>query len=281
MREIHVDEVRDAIERLCIEACTELGDDIVAGMKRAVVTEQSELGREVLLQMIENQQLARTEHLPMCQDTGFTCVIAEIGQDVHFTGGFLYDAIHEGVRRGYKSGYLRGSIVRHPLDRKNTGDNTPAHIHTDLVPGEGIHLWVLPKGGGSEQMSTMKMLNPSDGRAGAKKFILQAIANAGPNACPPLVVGVGLGGTFDKSCFLAKRAIFRYPINTPAKNPIDAEFERELLEDANKVGLGPSGLGGTTTALAVHVESFPCHIVALPVAVNIQCHAARVKQAVI
>lgn len=277
MREVHCEQITETIARLCIEACTELGFDVIEGFKRSLETETSELGREILQQLIENAKIAGHEKLPMCQDTGFTCVIVELGQEVHVIGGYLYDAINEGVRRGYKDGLLRSSIVKHPLDRKPTGDNTPAHIHVDIVPGDGCRLYVLPKGGGSEQMSTLKMLVPSDGREGALKFVVQAIANAGPNACPPLVVGVGLGGTFDKAAFLAKKAIFRCPIGTPAKNEIDAQFERDVLELANKTGVGPSGLGGRTTALAVHVESFPCHLVALPVAVNIQCHAARVK----
>jgi len=216
----------------------------------------------------------------MCQDTGFAVVFLEIGQEVSVTGGNLYDAVNEGVRKGYTEGYLRKSIVDHPLSRKNTGDNTPAVIHTKIVDGESIRITVAPKGGGSENMSAIRMLKPAEGIEGVKKFIVDTIKAAGPNPCPPIVVGVGIGGTFEKSASLAKEALLR-ELGKPSEIPDIASLEKDLLDDINNLGIGPQGLGGRTTALAVHVEIYPCHIASLPVAVNINCHAARHKEAIL
>ncbi len=238
------------------------------------------MGREVLDQLVQNAEIARRERMPICQDTGATVVLVEIGQDVHIVGGDLTEAINEGVRRGYEDGYLRKSIVAHPLERKNTGDNTPAMIRYEIVPGESVRIVVAPKGGGSENMSAFKMLTPAEGEAGVKEFVVETVRRAGPNPCPPVVVGVGVGGTFDVCCWLAKKALLR-PLGQPNADPTFARLERELLEQINNLGIGPSGLGGRTTALAVHIEWFPCHITSLPVAVNLNCHAARHKEVVL
>jgi len=280
LRVIHAEEITDAIARLCIDACHDLPADVEARIRESYEKERSLLGREILGQILTNAELARTEMIPICQDTGFTAVIVELGQDVRIVGGNLYDAINEGVRRGYREGLLRMSILDHPLRRKNTGDNTPAAIHVEIVPGDRVKLMVMPKGGGCENMSALRILKPSEGEAGVKKFVTETVANAGPNACPPLVVGVGLGGTFDLCAYLAKKALFR-PLGQHSPDPDNARLERELLELCNQTGLGPAGMGGDTTALFVHVESYPCHITALPVAVNIQCHAARHKEMVL
>lgn len=280
MREITAQEITDAVARLCMDACTELPEDVTAALERGREHEESPLGREVLTQVLENARLARERRLPICQDTGFTSVLLEMGQEVHVTGGALYDAIHAGVRQGYAEGLLRFSILDHPLRRKNTGDNTPAAIHVEIVPGDQLKIMVMPKGGGCENMSTLRILKPSEGIEALKRFVVESVFNAGPNACPPLVVGVGIGGTFDGVAHLAKRALFR-PLGEPNPDPDNARLESELLELVNKTGLGPAGMGGRITALGVNVESYPCHITALPVAVNIQCHAARHKETVL
>lgn len=230
----------------------------------------------MLEQLIENARIAREEQMPICQDTGIALVFVEIGQDAHIVGGGLSEAINEGVRRGYDEGYLRKSVVRHSLDRANTGDNTPAVVHTEIVPGDGLKITVCPKGGGCENMSAAKMLTPAEGRGGVKRFVVETVREAGPNPCPPIIVGVGLGGTLEKAALLSKKAILRR-VGEPSANPIDAELERELLAAVNETGVGPAGYGGRVTALAVHVESYPCHIASLPVAITLQCHAARHK----
>lgn len=280
MREIAASTITAAVARLCIEACIDLPEDVETTLRRAQASEESPLGAEVLEQILENARLARAQRLPICQDTGFTSVQLLVGQEVHITGGDLYAAVNAGVRQGYSEGLLRYSILEHPLRRRNTGDNTPAAIHTEIVPGDRLTIRVMPKGGGCENMSTLRILKPSEGEAGVKRFVVESVFNAGPNACPPLVVGVGLGGTFDLCAHLAKRALFRR-LGEPSPDPDNARLEQELLAQVNQTGLGPAGLGGRITALAVNVESYPCHITALPVAVNIQCHAARHKEVVL
>jgi fumarate hydratase subunit alpha len=274
MREISAAAITDRVKNACIEACTVLPAGVLDALKCARDTEESPAGRDVLDQLIENAEIARSEGIPICQDTGLTLVFVEIGQDAHIAGGGLYDAIHEGVRRGYDEGYLRKSIVRHPLDRVNTGDNAPAVIHTEIVPGDELKITVAPKGGGSENMSAARMLKPSDGVEGITRFVVDTVTEAGSNPCPPLIVGVGLGGTLEQAAILSKKAILR-EIGKPSANPTDAKLERDLLQAVNATGVGPAGLGGRVTALAVHVESHPCHIASLPVAVTLQCHAAR------
>jgi fumarate hydratase subunit alpha len=279
VREISVTDIVPAVAAACVSACRDLPEDVLLALERAVTAEDSEIGRAVLEELAENAQIARSEQVPLCQDTGFAVVFVEIGQDVHIVGGGLYDSIDEGVRRGYGEGYLRKSIVRHPLDRVNTGDNTPAVIHTTIVPGDSLKIIIAPKGGGSENMSATKMLVPADGADGVVRFVTDTVVNAGSNPCPPVIVGVGLGGTLEMAAILSKRAILR-KIGEHSSNPLDADLERRLLQAVNATGVGPSGYGGTVTALAVHVESYPCHIASLPVAVTIQCHAARHAQAV-
>lgn len=274
VREVPVDEVVQTVANMCKDANYYLGEDMVAALKQAKETEESPVGREILDQILENQQIAREENLPICQDTGVAVFFVEVGQDVHLVGGSLEDAINEGVRRGYKEGYLRKSMVANPWKRTNTGDNTPAIIHTRLVPGDKIRLVFAAKGGGSENMSALKMLKPADGLEGVQKFVVDTVDNAGPNACPPLVVGVGVGGNFEECALLAKKALLR-PVGTHHQDPEVAAVEKALLEKINKLGVGPQGLGGTTTAVAVNVEVMPCHIASLPCAVNIQCHANR------
>ena len=279
MREIPVSVLTDKVAELCKKACTELPEDVVENLAKALGREKSEVGKETLRDIRVNLQIATDESVPLCQDTGFTVVVLDIGQEVHFTGGSVEDAVNEGVRRGYKDGFLRNSILRDPIRRdKNTGDNTPAVVHTHLVPGDQVEISVLPKGGGSENKSALKMLTPADGLAGIKKFVLDTVSKAGPSACPPLTVGVGIGGTFDKVAWLAKKAIFRKS-GLPNPDEYYAKLEQELLGEINKLGIGPMGLGGSTTSIAVHIETFPCHIASLPVAVNIQCHSARHKEA--
>jgi fumarate hydratase subunit alpha len=280
IREITTAEITEALAQLCVSACHDLPADVEAALQGRYEKERSAVGKEILGQIIQNAQLARTQMIPICQDTGFTTVLVELGQDVHVSGGDLYEAIHAGVRRGYAEGLLRMSVLDHPLTRKNTNDNTPAAIHVEIVPGDQVKLMVMPKGGGCENMSQLRILKPSEGVEGVKKFVVESIANAGPNACPPLVVGVGIGGTFDKCAYLAKKALFR-EIGQLSPVPQDAALETELLKLANETGLGPAGMGGDTTALAIHVESYPCHITSLPVAVNVQCHAARHKEVVL
>jgi len=274
MREIEAGIITERVRDACIEACTVLPADVLEALRRAREIEESPAGRDVLDQLIENAEIARSEHVPICQDTGLALVFVEIGQDVHVVGGGLCDAINEGVRRGYDEGYLRKSVVRHPLDRVNTGDNTPAVIHTDIVAGDSLRIALAPKGGGSENMSAVKMLKPSDGAQGVVHFVTDTVIQAGSNPCPPLIVGVGLGGTIEKAAILSKKAILRR-LGRPSENATDAQLESELLEAVNATGVGPAGLGGRVTALAVHVESYPCHIASLPAAVTLQCHAAR------
>jgi fumarate hydratase subunit alpha len=272
LREIRVSDVTAAVKRLCISANCNVPGETIAALKRAVEEEESPVGREVLKQILENHRIAREEGVPACQDTGVALVFLEVGQDVHFVGGDLYEAINDGVRQGYIEGYLRKSLVNDPLfKRVNTGDNTPAMIYTDIVPGTGLRITVAPKGGGAENMSGIAMLPPAAGVEGVKKFVVERVQKAGSNPCPPVVVGVGIGGTFDRVALLAKKALLR-PVGSHNADPLYAELERELLTEVNRLGIGPQGFGGRTTALAVNVEYAPCHIASMPVAVNLNCH---------
>jgi len=280
MREIHVSQITDCVEKLCMDANYFLNDDIYDSLKSSLNSEKSENGREILEILIKNADIARNERIAICQDTGMAVVFVEIGQDVHIIGGNLYEAINEGVRRGYRNGYLRASVVKHPLNRVNTGDNTPAVIYTEIVDGDKIKIDVAPKGFGSENMSAVKMLNPSDGIEGVKSFVVKTVSDAGPNPCPPVIVGVGIGGTMEKAALLAKKALLR-PVGSVSGDPDIAGLERELLRMINKLGIGPGGLGGNTTALCVNIEIYPTHIAGLPVAVNIGCHATRHASAII
>ncbi len=281
MREIAAGTVTETVARLCMEANYDLGEDVVAALEAALAREESEIGRGILRQILENAAIARQEKIPICQDCGLAVVFLELGQEVHISGGDLYEAVNEGVRRGYREGYLRKSVVSEPFSaRRNTGDNTPAIIHTRIVPGERLRIIVVPKGGGSENMSRLAMLTPAAGRQGIINFVLKTVDEAGANPCPPIIVGVGIGGSFERVAYLAKYALLR-PLGTPNPDPELAELERELLERVNRLGIGPQGLGGRVTSLAVHVEAEPCHIASLPAAVNIQCHAARHKEAVL
>lgn len=274
MRDIHVDQIRDAVAQLCIDACHLLPDNLVQGFHDAAAKEVSPLGKSVLLKLIDNDKIARENKVSYCHDTGLTIVYAEVGQEVHVVGGPFEQGVQAGVRKGYAEGYMRKSVVSDPLLRVNSNDNTPAVVHTEIVPGEQIHFTVVPKGGGSENWSTMKFLLPGEGAEGVKKFVVGAIEAAGGAACPPLTVGVGIGGSFDKVTGIAKKAILR-DIGDHHPEPHIAKLEAELLELINKTGIGPQGFGGSTTALWVAVETYACHITALPVAVNIQCHASR------
>ena len=280
MRQINTEQITDTIEKLCIDANYNLGDDLISSLRDALEKEESPLGREVITQLLENAEIGKQEQVPVCQDTGFAIIFIEIGQDVMLTGGNLQDGINEGVRRGYKNGLLRKSIVKNPIDRINTGDNTPAVIHTDIVPGDKLKITFDAKGGGCENMSRSAMLTPAQGREGVINFVVETVKTAGANPCPPIIVGVGLGGTFDYSTLLAKKAILR-PVGSYNKDDTIAKLEIELLDKINKLGIGPQGLGGRITALAVQVETFPCHIASLPVAVNIECHSHRTKTVVI
>ncbi|TYO97795.1 fumarate hydratase subunit alpha [Desulfallas thermosapovorans DSM 6562] len=263
-----------------MEANYFLGRDMIEALQQAYEQEISLTGKEIIQQIIDNAGIAKSEEVPMCQDTGFAVVFVELGQDVHIEGGSLEDAINEGVRRGYTDGFLRKSIVGHPLDRVNTGDNTPAVIHLKLVSGDKLKITVAPKGGGSENMSAIKMLKPAEGVEGVKKFVIDTVMAAGPNPCPPIIVGVGIGGTFEKAALLAKESLLR-PVGKPNARPEIAELEKELLVSINNLGIGPQGLGGRITALAVHVDVYPAHIASLPVAVNINCHASRHKEVIL
>jgi len=274
LRELHVSRVTDAVEELCKKACFELPEDVTAALQRALEEEESPQGREILKQLLENAEIARAEQIPICQDTGVAVVFLEIGQDVHLVGGSLKEAVDEGVRRGYVGGYLRKSVVRDPIRRENTQDNTPAILYTTLVPGDAVRVTVVPKGTGSENMSALKMLTPAHGPEGIRRFVVRVVEEAGANPCPPVIVGVGLGGTMDKAALMAKRALLR-PVGQPHPQPHLAALEEDILKDINDLGIGPQGLGGRVTALAVHVEAYATHIGALPVAVNLQCHAAR------
>jgi len=275
MREIHVDEIRDNVARICIDAAYNLSEDVLTAFDRAIETETAPAAKEIIGLLKENARIAKDEHLPICQDTGIAIFFVEIGQDLRIKNGFIVDAINEGVRKGYKEGYLRKSVVD-PLTRKNTGDNTPAIIYTELVPGDRLKISFMPKGAGSENMSVIRMLRPTEGVEGIRNFVLECVQKAGANPCPPIVVGVGIGGSFDKAALLAKKALLRHVGSPNAKLEL-ARMEEDLLKVVNKTGIGPEGLGGKVTAMAVHVESFPCHIASLPVAVNINCHAARHK----
>ena len=273
MREIGAGQITAAVKEMCIEASHYLTADMKKALDDAVETEKSPLGKQILCQLEDNLRIAGEDMIPICQDTGMAVIFAEIGQDVHINGN-LTDASNEGVRQGYTEGYLRKSVVKDPLDRVNTGDNTPAVIHYDIVSGDKVKLTLAPKGFGSENMSRVFMLKPADGEEGIKNAILTAVMDAGPNACPPMVVGVGIGGTFEKCAILAKKALTR-SLDTKASTEWAVNMEKELLESINKTGIGPGGLGGSTTALAVNIESYPTHIAGLPVAVNICCHVNR------
>lgn len=279
MREISAQRITEVVKKLCIEANCYLPQDMKSCIETSYGEEPWPQAKEILERIIENYQIAERENRPICQDTGLACVFVSVGQDVHIDGN-LTDAINEGVRQGYRDGYLRKSVVRDPLDRVNTGDNTPAMIYYDIVPGDKVEIVVAPKGAGSENMSRIAMLKPSDGEQGVKDFILKVVEEAGPNPCPPIVVGVGVGGTFDKAAFLAKKALVR---SSDERNPDPfwANMEQELLLKINELGIGPQGFGGKTTALCVNIEQYPAHIASLPVAVNINCHVTRHKKEVI
>ena len=279
MRNIEAARVTEVVRRLCIEANCHLTKDLKDCIVECRKNETFPVAQGILDQIIENYGIADENNVPVCQDTGMACVFIDVGQDVHVEGN-LEEAIHEGVRQGYKDGYLRKSVVRDPLDRVNTGDNTPAMIYYNIVPGEQIKITVAPKGFGSENMSQIKMLKPSDGLQGVKDFVVKVVEDAGPNPCPPVVLGVGVGGTFDKAAFMAKKALTR-PVDSHNEDPFYAALEDELLEKINALGVGPQGFGGRTTALAVNIEKCPTHIAGLPVAVNINCHVTRHQSEVI
>ena len=277
MREIHISKIIEAVKELCVEANYYLSDDVRNTLYHAKKSETWPLAENILEQIILNSDIAKNENKPICQDTGMACVFLEIGQDVHIIGGLLEDAINEGVRRGYDEGFLRKSVVKDPINRINTKDNTPAIIYYDIVPGDKIKITVAPKGFGSENMSRIGMLKPADGLQGVKDFIIETIKLAGPNPCPPIVIGVGIGGTFDKAAYLSKKALIR-PLNVRNKDEFYSNLEKELLEDINNLGIGPQGFGGKTTAIGLNIETYPTHIAGLPVAVNINCHATRHKE---
>ena len=279
MREIHVDEIRDNVAQICIDAAYNLSEDVLTAFDRAIETETAPGAKEIIELLKENARIAKEDHIPLCQDTGIAIFYVEIGQDLRIKNGFIVDAINEGVRKGYKEGYLRKSVVD-PLTRKNTGDNTPAIIYTELVPGDKLKISFMPKGAGSENMSVIRMLRPTEGLEGIKNFVLECVQKAGANPCPPVVIGVGIGGDFEKAALIAKKALLR-PVGSPNPKLELASLEETLLKAVNRTGIGPEGLGGKVTAMAVHVESFPCHIASLPVAVNINCHAARHKTIVL
>ncbi|OOP56760.1 MAG: fumarate hydratase [Candidatus Brocadia carolinensis] len=277
---ISSEEVVEKVHRLCMEANFQLNADVLDALRDSHKAEKSPVARDVLTDLVENAKIARECQMPICQDTGVAVVFVELGEDVEITGGRLHDAIHDGVRKGYKEGYLRKSMVAHPLARVNTGDNTPAVIHTELIPGNSVRITFMAKGGGCENMSRIAMLTPADGREGVINFVVETVRLAKANPCPPIVVGVGIGGTFDYATFLAKKSLLR-PLGTKNHDTDTANLEKELLGRVNDLGIGAQGLGGRITALAVHVECFPCHIASLPVAVNIDCHAHRVKTVVL
>ncbi len=279
MRQISVQQITDTVAKLCIEANCHLSSDIKNRLNGMCEQESWPQAKEILGRIIENYGIADRENVPVCQDTGMACVFLKIGQEVHIDGD-LTDAVNEGVRRGYGEGYLRKSVVRDPLDRVNTGDNTPAMLYVELVPGDKVEITVAPKGFGSENMSQIKMLRPSDGVEGVKEFVLKVVEDAGPNPCPPIVVGVGIGGTFDKAAYMAKKGLLR-SVDVPNEKPFYADLEKELLDKINALGIGPQGFGGKTTALAVNIETCPTHIAGLPVAVNINCHVTRHKMEVL
>ncbi|MBE6575154.1 MAG: fumarate hydratase [Ruminococcaceae bacterium] len=280
MREIQVQQIIDVIERLCIDANNHLPEDVKCAIKNCRACEDGKIACGVLDNIIENFEIADNENLPICQDTGMACVFLEIGQDVHIVGGDLTEAVNEGVRRGYKNGYLRKSVVADPVRRGNTGDNTPAMIYTEIVPGDKIKITIGPKGFGSENMSAVRMFKPSAGLQGIKDFIIETVEAAGPNPCPPIVIGVGIGGTFDKAALLAKKAIMR-PLDTSNPDPYYADLEKEMLEKVNALGIGPQGFGGKTTAIGLNIEVLPTHIAGMPCAININCHVTRHKTEVL
>jgi len=279
MRDIHTDQIISALEGLFIDANINLSQFVLDAFNRAIDREESPVSKEVLRELITNAEIASKENIPICQDTGLAVTFLEIGQDVHIVGENLEDAVAEGVRRAYKKGYLRKSCCD-PFTRKNTGDNTPPITHIKIVPGDRIRIVVLPKGGGSENYGEVRMLVPSQGKEGVKSFVLEMVKKGGPNPCPPIIVGVGIGGNFETSALLSKEALM-VPFGERNNDPVMAELEEELLEEINKTGIGPQGYGGTVTALDVHVKSMPCHLASLPVAVNIQCHAHRIKETIL
>jgi len=274
MRELPVVRITEVVERLCVDACYHLPTDVKDAVERCRACEDGSIATTVLDQIIENYRIADRENVPICQDTGMACVFLEIGQDVHLTGGDLSEAVNEGVRRGYANGYLRKSVVADPVRRGNTGDNTPAMLYTEIVPGDRVKITVGPKGFGSENMSAIRMFKPSAGLQGIRDFILETVENAGANPCPPIVVGVGIGGTFDKAALLAKKALMR-PLDIRNADAYYADLEAEMLEKINALGIGPQGFGGRTTAIAVNIETLPTHIAGMPCAININCHATR------
>ena len=279
MREISAAKITEVVKRLCVEANCHLPGDMKTCIEGCHAAEPWPQAKEILERIIENYNIADQQNAPICQDTGVACVFLKIGQEVHIDGD-ITEAVNEGVRQGYTEGYLRKSVVRDPLDRVNTGDNTPAMLYVELVPGDKLEITVAPKGFGSENMSQIKMLRPSDGLQGVKDFVCKVVAEAGPNPCPPIVVGVGIGGTFDKAAYLAKKALMR-SVDVRNEKPFYAQLEKELLEEINALGIGPQGFGGKTTALAVNIEEYPTHIAGLPVAVNINCHVTRHKTEVL
>ena len=280
MREIKASTITDVIERLCMEANQVLPQDIKDAISTCRSQEDGDIACGILDNIIENYQIAENEQVPICQDTGMACVFLEIGQDVHITDGDLTEAVNEGARRGYTKGYLRKSVVKDPVRRGNTGDNTPAMLYTEIVPGEQIKVTVGPKGFGSENMSAIRMFKPSAGIQGIKDFIIETVETAGPNPCPPMVVGVGIGGTFDKAALLAKKALMR-PVDTSNPDPYYADLEKEMLQKINELGIGPQGFGGRTTAIGLNIETMPTHIAGMPCAINISCHVTRHKTEVI
>lgn len=280
MRELQVREITDAVAKLCQEANYFLGEDVIKALQNGLQEETSPVGKDVFRQLLENARIAREEKMPLCQDTGTAVLFVELGQEVLLTGGDFNEAVNEGVRRGYLQGFLRSSIVSDPLERINTGDNTPAIIHLRLVQGDKVKLTIAPKGGGSENMSAVRMLTPAQGVKGLTDFVIETVSKAGANPCPPIVVGVGLGGNFEEVALLAKKALLR-PLGEPHPQTFYADLEKDLLKRINKIGIGPQGFGGKFTALAVHLEAAPCHIASMPAAVNINCHAARHAQVVL
>lgn len=277
MKEINVSKITEEVKRLCIESNYYLGADVRKRFEEATEKETFGVAKNIMNILMENADIAKNENMPMCQDTGFTIIFIEIGQEVHIEGGSLEDSINEGVRQGYNEGYLRKSVVNDPIERVNTKDNTPAVIHYSIVPGDKLKITVSPKGFGSENMSQLKMLKPSDGLEGVKNFVLKVVKEAGPNPCPPIIVGIGIGGTFEKCALIAKKSLMR-STNVRNSNPFYAKLEEELLAEINALGIGPHGFGGLTTALAVNIETYATHIAGLPVAVNISCHATRHKE---
>ncbi|CAG0947746.1 fumarate hydratase subunit alpha [Anaerolineae bacterium] len=281
MREIQASQITETVARLAVEANHFLGDDVVAALKNAREIEESPQGKEVLNQLLANVEIAKKGEFPLCQDTGVAVIVVELGQDAHIVGGALNEAIHAGVRKGYTDGFLRKSMVGQPFSaRKNSKDNTPAMIHTDIVPGDKLHITIMPKGGGCENMSALGMLKPADGRQGVIDFVVNTIDKAGSNPCPPTIVGIGIGGSADQAMWLAKKSLLR-PVGQPNPDEETAALEKELLEKINNLGIGPMGLGGRITSLAAHVLVSPCHIASMPVGVNVQCHSARYKEALL